>query len=158
MEECSTSAASGDGRNVFAGSPNGQLKMPRVGNYCLTLVGDSAYDIDVAHAADASATSSNAEHAVKNIADGDAQSYWASGNDPTAPVDVQLDLGGTLQIKTIKIDWEYPALVCVYGSAQCARASCNVSVRDLSYRSPVVASGPAYMTPLATMHKRQPMF
>lgn len=35
----------GDGRTVFAVSGNGQLKMPRIGNYCLTLVGDSDADV-----------------------------------------------------------------------------------------------------------------
>ena len=31
-EACSTSVESGDGRTVFPMSPNGQLKMPRLGN------------------------------------------------------------------------------------------------------------------------------
>ena len=88
MGVCSTAAASDDGRTVFAPSPNGQLKMPRMGNYCLTLVGDSPSGSNVAQGADVAATSSNSEHAVKNIADADAQSFWASSNDPTAPVDV----------------------------------------------------------------------
>ena len=90
MEACSTSPESGDGRTVFAATANGQLKMPRVGNYCLTMAGDGASDADVAPGAGLVATSSNAEHAVKNIVDGSAQSYWASGSDPAAPVDVQL--------------------------------------------------------------------
>ena len=64
--------------------------MPRVGNYCLTMVGDGVADADVAQGAGLAATSSNAQHAVKNAADGDAQSYWASGSDPAGPVDLQL--------------------------------------------------------------------
>ena len=111
MGVCSTAAASDDGRTVFAPSPNGQLKMPRMGNYCLTLVGDSPSGSNVAQGADVAATSSNSEHAVKNIADADAQSFWASSNDPTAPVDVQLDFGATQQINSIQIDWEHPAQV-----------------------------------------------
>jgi len=107
MDICSHDAASSDGRTVFAVSGNGQLKMPRIGNYCLTLVGDS--DADVAQGANIAATSSNAPRVVKNIADGDAQSYWASGNDPTAPIDVELDFGATVQIKSINIIWEHPA-------------------------------------------------
>merc|ERR1711904_672756 len=83
--------------------------MPRVGNYCLTVAGDGAADADVAQGADVTATSSNGQHAVEHIADGDAQSYWASGPDPTSRVDVQLDFGATRQIKAVEIDWEHPA-------------------------------------------------
>jgi hypothetical protein len=48
---------------------------------------------------------------VKNIADGDAQSYWASASDSAAPVDVLLDFGAARQIKSVEIDWEHPAQV-----------------------------------------------
>jgi len=109
MDVCSTSAASGDGRTIFAPSPNGQLKMPRLGNYCLNLVGDSPASADVAKGAEIAATSTNAEHAVKNIVDADAQSFWASGNDPKVPVDVQLDFGVAQQINSVQIEWEHPA-------------------------------------------------
>ena len=111
MDVCSTSAESGDGRTVFAMMANGQLKMPRVGNYCLTMAGDGASDADVTQGADVAATSTNAQHPVKNIADGDARSYWASAFDPTAPVDVQLDFGSAKQITAVEIDWEHPAQV-----------------------------------------------
>merc|ERR1712139_36076 len=43
------------------------------------------------------------------IADGDAQSYWASASDPAAPVDVQLDFGEAKHVKSIEIEWENPA-------------------------------------------------
>jgi len=108
MGACSSSAEAGDGRGVFAMTPSGQLKMPRLGNYCLTVVGDGAADADVAQGADVAATSSNAQHAVEHIADGDAQSYWSSGPDPASKVDVQLDFGAAKQIKAVEIDWEYP--------------------------------------------------
>ena len=49
-------------------TPSGQLKMPRVGNYCLTVAGDGAVDADIAQGADVTATSSNAQHAVEHIA------------------------------------------------------------------------------------------
>ena len=68
MGACSASAEAGDGRGVFAVTPNGQLKMPRLGNYCLTVVGDGAADADVAQGADVTATSSNSQHAVEHIA------------------------------------------------------------------------------------------
>ena len=68
MGACSSSAEAGDGRGVFAMTPSGQLKMPRLGNYCLTVVGDGAADADVAQEADVAVTSSNAQHAVEHIA------------------------------------------------------------------------------------------
>jgi len=71
--------------------------------------GDSPSSADVAQGAAIAATSTNAEHTVKNIVDGDAQSFWASGNDPTAPVDVQLDFGAVQQITSVQIEWEHPA-------------------------------------------------
>lgn len=106
---CSTSPESGDGRTFFSVSPNGQLKMPRLGNYCLTVLGEGAASADIAQGADLAATSTNAQHSVKNIADGDAQSYWASASDPAAPVDVQLNFGSAKQIKSVEIEWEHPA-------------------------------------------------
>lgn len=118
FEQCSTSASSGDGRTVFAASPNGQLKMPRIGNYCLTLIGGGE-DADVAQRAVAAASSSSAQHTVKSIADANAQSYWASGNDPTGPVDVQLDFGAMQTMKAVAIDWEHPAQAC------CAYMNCK---------------------------------
>jgi hypothetical protein len=42
MEPCSVSTESGDGRASFSLSPSGQLKMPQVGNYCVTFAGDGA--------------------------------------------------------------------------------------------------------------------
>ena len=101
--------------------------MPSIGNYCLTMVGASASANDVARSADIDATSSNAAHVVSNIVDGDGQSYWTSGFDPAAPVDVQLHFGSAIQIKAIEIDWEYPAQACL----------CDISfvpLRDSSFR------------------------
>jgi hypothetical protein len=108
-EACSTSAESGDGRTVFSLTPGGQLKMPRLGNYCVTMAGEGAAGGDIAQGSDLTATSTNAQHNVKNAADGDAQSYWASASDPAAPVDVQLDFGDAKHIKSIEIEWEHPA-------------------------------------------------
>jgi len=109
MQECGASASSGDGRTSFVVAPNGQLKLPRMGNYCVTFLGGGGFDTNVAQDADTSATSSDASQPVGNLVDGDAQSYWASGSDPTNPVDVQLDLSTTSQIKSIEIEWEHPA-------------------------------------------------
>ena len=65
MGPCSASA---DGRGVFAMTPNGQLKMPQLGNYCVTVSGEGVADTDVAQRADITATSSNAQHPVEHIA------------------------------------------------------------------------------------------
>ena len=42
MEPCSISTELGDGRTVFALTPSGQLKMPHVGNYCVSFAGEGA--------------------------------------------------------------------------------------------------------------------
>jgi hypothetical protein len=162
MEKCSTSPESGDGRTVFAATANGQLKMPRLGNYCLTMAGDGASDADVASGAGLVATSTNTEHAVNNIVDGNAQSYWASGSDPAAPVDVQLDFGTAKLIKSVEIEWEHPAQVffvalcllsCVFRMPLRAWAA-----RHTSCKWPAAAGGQAYTALLATTWKRLPMW
>ena len=111
MDDCSKSAESADGRTVFAITPSGQLKMPRLGNYCVTMLGDGASDVDVARGANFASTSSDSLHGPKSVGDGDAQSYWASAVDPSAPVDVQVYFGSPRQIKSIDISWEHPAQV-----------------------------------------------
>ena len=42
MEACSVEVGSSDGRTVFTATAAGQLKMPKLGNFCLTVVGDGA--------------------------------------------------------------------------------------------------------------------
>lgn len=42
MEACSAETGASDGRTVFSATPAGQLKMPMLGNFCLTVVGDGA--------------------------------------------------------------------------------------------------------------------
>ena len=93
MQECSSSVEASDGRSVFVATPTGQIKMPRLGNYCLTISGDGAAKLDIAPSSDVSATSSSAQHAASSIVDGSSDSHWASGFDPTSSVDVVLDFG-----------------------------------------------------------------
>ena len=90
MQECSTSVEASDGRSVFAATASGQIKMPRLGNYCLTMSGDGAAKVDIAPSADVSATSSSAQHTASSIVDGSSESHWASGFDTSSPVDVSL--------------------------------------------------------------------
>ena len=54
MQACSATPEGSDGRTVFAAQANGQLKMPKMGNYCLTMLGDAATKADIASAADVS--------------------------------------------------------------------------------------------------------
>ena len=109
MEACSSSAESSDGRSVFSMTPNGQVQLPRMGNFCLSTLGDRAIETDVALGADVSATSSNVQHVVKNAIDGDSHSFWASSSDPTATVDLHIDFGAIQNIRAVEIEWEYPA-------------------------------------------------
>lgn len=143
-EKCSGSIASGDGRSVFVVTPNGQLKMPHIGNYCLAIAGDGASDADVARTAHLAATSSSAEHDVKNVADEDAKSYWSSAPDAALPVDVLLDFGETKQIKAVEIEWEHPAQafelqVASHGSWTTAYATSGNNQQGTRYVGPAIA-------------------
>ena len=55
MQACGVTPEGSDGRTVFAAQANGQLKMPKMGNYCLTMLGEAAAKADIALAADVSA-------------------------------------------------------------------------------------------------------
>jgi len=157
MGPCSASSESGDGRGVFAMTPNGQLKMPQLGNYCVTVSGKGVADTDVAQGADVTATSSNAQHPVEHIADGDTHSYWASAPDPVSRVDVQLDFGTAKQIKVIELDWEHPAQafelqVAMYGRKWATIfATSGNNLQTTKYVGPIV-SGTALCIRMAQPH------
>ena len=55
MQACSATPEGSDGRTMFAAQANGQLKMPKMGNYCLTSLGEVAAKVDIASGADLSA-------------------------------------------------------------------------------------------------------
>ena len=121
MQECSSSVESSDGRSVFSTTPSGQLKMPRLGNYCVTISGDGVDKTDIGASADVSATSSSAQHMASSIIDGSADSHWASGLDPISAVDVTMDFGAAEIVESVSIEWEHPPLVskvvlCMWGS------------------------------------------
>ena len=121
MQECSSSVESSDGRSVFSTTPSGQLKMPRLGNYCVTISGDGVDKTDIGASADVSATSSSAQHMASSIIDGSADSHWASGLDPISAVDVTMDFGAAKIVESVSIEWEHPPLVskvvlCMWGS------------------------------------------
>ena len=131
MQECSSSVESSDGRSVFSTTPSGQLKMPRLGNYCVTISGDGVDKTDIGASADVSATSSSAQHMASSIIDGNADSHWASGLDPVSTVDVTMDFRAAKIVESVSIEWEHPPLVsnvvlcmwrsiCWFDSAQSA--------------------------------------
>ena len=121
MQECSSSVESSDGRSMFSTTPSGQLKMPRLGNYCVTISGDGVDKTDIGASADVSATSSSAQHMASSIIDGSADSHWASGLDPISAVDVTMDFGAAEIVESVSIEWEHPPVVskvvlCMWGS------------------------------------------
>lgn len=136
MQECSSSVESSDGRSVFSTTASGQLKMPRLGNYCLTISGDGVDKRDIGASADVSATSSSAQHMASSIIDGSADSHWASGFDPSSAVDVLMDFGAAKIVESVSIEWEHPPLVskvilCVLGSIcwfDSAQSACSASL------------------------------
>ena len=51
-QDCSSEVSAGDGRGVFSSTAAGQLKMPRLGNFCVTVLGDHAVVQDCTEADD----------------------------------------------------------------------------------------------------------
>ena len=111
MQECSSSVESSDGRSVFSTTPSGQLKMPRLGNYCVTISGDGVDKTDIGASAAVSATSTSAQHMASSIIDGSADSHWASGFDPISAVEITMDFGAAKIVDSVSIEWEHPPLV-----------------------------------------------
>ena len=101
MEECASMPDASDGRSVFAATPTGQLKMPAMGNFCISVVGDGAMSSDLSKGAEAIATSSSAAHSASSAIDGSTDSYWASSLDPASAVSMDLDFGTTKIIEKI---------------------------------------------------------
>jgi len=110
LEACPTSAGATDGRYVFSPTPTGQVKMPRMGNFCLTLMGDSAVSTDVSSGAVVTATASDAQHSASSVVDGNDLTYWSSGFDPSAEVSMLVDLGAEKNIEQAVIEWEQAPL------------------------------------------------
>jgi hypothetical protein len=73
--------------------------------------GDGATKLDIGPSADVSATSTSTQHTASSIVDGNSESHWASGFDPTSPVDVVFDFGASKVIEMVSIEWEHPPLV-----------------------------------------------
>ena len=120
-EKCASTAES---KAVFTATSSGQLKMPGLGNFCVTVLGDGMISSDISKGAEATATSSSAQHSASNAIDGSAESYWASGLDPATAVSVDLDFGTTKIIEKVVIEWEHAPLVRLHlNSWACVIAS-----------------------------------
>lgn len=110
MSSCGEGQNAADGRNVFEITPAGQLKLAKMGGYCVTSTGQ-LIEKDLAVGASAIASSNQLQHPASNAIDGDAASFWASARDPSekGPVDLIIGLGASSHISVIEVDWELPA-------------------------------------------------
>merc|ERR1719326_1833125 len=90
---------------------NGQMKLARAGDYCLSQEGPAAGVEDAAArgAITASSTADNMAHGANMAVDGSSNTFWASALDPPGPVTVTVDLGGQKRVNAVAINWEFPA-------------------------------------------------
>jgi hypothetical protein len=112
----------------------GQLKLGRAGQYCLSQKGSAAGVEDVAAkgAVTASSSADVAAHGANMAVDGSASTFWvsllrclrgdvllafcvrsyslqASALDSSEPVSITVDLGGERSLRSASILWEFPA-------------------------------------------------
>jgi hypothetical protein len=90
---------------------NGQLKLARAGDYCLSQEGPAAGVEDAAGrgAVTASSTADATAHGANMAVDGSSNTFWASALDPAGPVTVTVDLGSLRKLTAIAIEWEFAA-------------------------------------------------
>lgn len=100
-----------DGGAAWEAQGNGQWKLGRAGDYCLSQRGPAAGVEDAAErgAITASSTADAVAHGANMAVDGSSSTFWASAMDPSAPVTVAIDLGGSKQLSAVGIQWEFPA-------------------------------------------------
>jgi len=107
---CDLAAKEGDGRSAFEQLGNGQIKLGRGGEFCLSQKGTSAGIANVALGA-ASAASSTADavaHGARSAVDARAATYWASKlGDGVAELSV--DFGALVKVQAAQITWAFPA-------------------------------------------------
>jgi len=100
-----------DSGSTWETQGNGQLKLGRAGNYCLSQSGLAA-GVEDAAARGAITSSSSADaaaHGANMAVDGSSKTFWASALDPAGPVTVTVDLGGLKHLSDLEIAWEFPA-------------------------------------------------
>jgi len=100
-----------DSASTWETQGNGQLKLGRAGNFCLSQSGVAAGVEDAAaHGAITSSSSADAAaHGANMAVDGSSKTFWASALDPAGPVTVTVDLGGHKHLRDLEIAWEFPA-------------------------------------------------
>eukprot|EP00392_Amoebophrya_sp_AT5.2_P003047 g3052.t1 len=131
LQDCDAATSSPDGRALWEPMPSSQLKIGKVGDFCLSMgpekggIGESNIikgnsNIDATsengtHAAKLLADgnprgvlSENGTHAAKLLADGNDSTDWASDWDPGEDEAVTIDLGSVTKLSNLSIDWEYP--------------------------------------------------
>lgn len=109
--DCDDAAGQKDGRSAWELQGNGQMKLGRSGQYCLSQLGSGPGKENVAAGAAATATSSldvTAHGAVAAVG-GLPGSYWASELDIADPVEWIVDFGGSKKLSACEINWEFPA-------------------------------------------------
>ncbi|CAD7949501.1 unnamed protein product [Amoebophrya sp. A120] len=111
LQDCDAATAASDGRALWEPMPSSQLKVAKVGDYCLSMGPEKASIGEtnlIKGSSSIDASSSNGTHTAKMIADGNDSTYWASDWDPSEPETVTIDLGSSQKLSKVDIDWEYP--------------------------------------------------
>jgi len=100
-----------DGGSTWQMQGNGQLKLGRSGEQCLSQRGSAAGAEDVAARSAISASNSfdTIGHGANMAVDGSSSTFWASELDPESPVAITIDLGGARKLNAAEIVWEFPA-------------------------------------------------
>ena len=108
---CEEAAKVGDGRNNFELQANGQVKLGRDGQYCLSQHGFTAGRTNVAlrAAASASSTADAVSHGANMAVDGRASTFWASNLGDNTLVDLTIDFGALVKLQSAEVKWQYPA-------------------------------------------------
>jgi hypothetical protein len=97
-------------KTFFEMQGNGQVKLKRDGDFCLSQRGTAAGRDDAAMQAAVTASSTaSVAHGAINVLDG-TTSFWASKpTDIAEPVEFTIDLGDSMSLQSLEISWEFPA-------------------------------------------------
>lgn len=106
LQDCDAAAQASDGRSNWELTSAGQLKLARMGRYCLGSTGSWIGDVLPTGTA-ASATSSASGHEAIRVLDGDPATYWEAGilADEREHIDFELLLGKPVTLHTLDVAW-----------------------------------------------------
>jgi len=80
------------------------------GSKCLSVKGLAAgTNVALKSAISASSSADTVAHGASMAVDGSSSTFWASALDPTEPVTLTVDLGGSQKLTSLAIAWEFPA-------------------------------------------------